>query len=177
MALENTKTEANLKASFAGESQARNKYTYFASQARKDGFEQIAGIFEETANHEKEHAKSALKYLGGIGDTEVNLKAAIEGESFEWTHMYKQFEDEARQEGFDDIADWFKAVGKVEEEHERRYKALLKTVVERQVFQRDTPKRWMCRNCGYVHEGKEAPLACPACKHPQAFFEVKAESY
>lgn len=177
MDLKGSKTEKNLWAAFAGESQARNKYTYYASVAKKEGYEQIAAIFNETADNEKEHAKLWFKFLNGIGDTKANLKAAAAGENYEWTEMYKQFEQEAREEGFDEIADFFHEVAEVEAEHEKRYLALLKNLEEGKVFKKDEVVKWRCRNCGYVHEGKEAPEKCPACAHPQAFYELLAENY
>lgn len=188
--LKGTKTEKNLLASFAGESQARNRYTYFASAARKAGYEQIAGIFLETADNEKEHAKRFFEFLEGseveitasypagvIGDTAANLEAAAAGENLEWTKLYKEAEDTARQEGFDEIADVLKEIAEVEESHEIRYRKLLKNVKEGRVFEKDSVVRWKCRNCGYVHEGKEAPKICPACAHPQGFYEVLCENY
>jgi len=177
MELKGSRTEANLQAAFAGESQARNKYTYFASVAKKEGYEQISGIFLETADQEKEHAKKILKYLQGIGTTAENLAAAAAGEHHEWTSMYREFEQVAREEGFDQIADFFREVGEVEEEHEKRYQALLKRVLDGTVFKRDESIRWQCRNCGYVHEGTEPPQVCPACDHPQAFYQEMAENY
>ena len=177
MELKGSKTEKNLMAAFSGESQARNKYTYFASVARKAGFEQIAGIFLETAENEREHAKREFDFLQGIGDTAANLKAAAEGEHYEWTEMYPGFERVAREEGFTEIAHFFHEVAEVEEEHEKRYLALLKNVQEGTVFKRDTAVRWKCRNCGYVHEGTEPPEACPACAHPRSYFELLAENY
>lgn len=177
MDLKGSKTEKNLWAAFAGESQARNKYTYYAGVAKKEGYEQIAAIFNETADNEKEHAKLWFKFLNGIGDTKANLKAAAAGENYEWTEMYKQFEQEAREEGFDEIADFFHEVAEVEAEHEKRYLALLKNLEEGKVFKKDEVVKWRCRNCGYVHEGKEAPEVCPACAHPQAHYELLAENY
>ena len=177
MELKGSKTEQNLLAAFAGESQARNKYTYFASVAKKAGFEQIAAIFQETADNEKEHAEREFKFLEGIGDTIANLKAAAGGEHYEWTEMYPEFEKVAREEGFAEIADVFKEIGEVEEEHEKRYLALLKNVQEGVVFKRDTVVKWKCRNCGYVHTGKEAPEECPACAHPQSYYELLCENY
>lgn len=177
MDLKGTKTEKNLWTAFAGESQARNKYTYYASVAKKEGYEQIADFFAITADNEKEHAKLWFKFLGGIGDTMANLKAAAEGENYEWTEMYKQFEQEAREEGFDEIADYFKKVAEVEAEHEKRYLALLRNIENGTVFKRDEVVKWRCRNCGYVHEGKEAPEVCPACAHPQKYYELLAENY
>ncbi len=175
--LKGTKTEENLKAAFAGESQARNKYTYFASVARKGGYEQIAGIFLGTADNEKEHAKRIFDFLKGIGDTKANLRAAADGENYEWTKMYPEFEKIARQEGFNEIAEFFKEVAEVEEQHEKRYLALLKNVSEEKVFKKDRTVKWKCRNCGYVHEGKSAPRKCPACGYPQSFYELLCENY
>lgn len=172
-----SKTEENLKTAFSGESQARNKYTFFASVARKEGFEQIAAIFEETADNEKEHAKRIFEFLKGIGDTKKNLKAAIKGENYEWTEMYPGFEKEALEEGMTEIANFFKEVAEVEEEHEKRYNALLKNLEAGTVFKKDKVVKWHCRNCGYVHSGKEAPKECPACEHPQSFFELLCENY
>lgn len=177
MDLKGTKTEANLKAAFAGESQARNKYTYWASAAKKEGYEQIAGFFLETAENEKEHAKVFFKLLNGINDTKTNLKEAAAGENYEYTTMYAEFEKIAREEGFDKIADIFREIGEVEEEHEKRYLALLKNIEDGQVFKRDEEVKWKCRNCGYVHTGKEAPQVCPACAHPQAHYELLCENY
>lgn len=175
--LAGTQTEKNLKAAFAGESQARNKYTYYASVAKKEGFEQISGIFLETADNEKEHAKTAYKFLQGIGDTKANLKDAIGGENYEYTTMYKEFEKIARQEGFTQIADWFREVGEVEEAHEKRFKALLSNLESESTFKKAQTVKWKCRNCGYVHEGPEAPKECPACYHPQSYYEVLCENY
>ena len=177
MNLKGTKTEANLKAAFAGESQARNKYSYFASQAKKDGYEQIAAIFEETAHNEKEHAKMWLKELNGIGNTAENLKAAADGENYEWTDMYDEFAKVAKEEGFDRIAYLFEAVGKIEKEHEERFKKLLENVEEGKVFEAGEVKIWKCRNCGHIVVGTKAPEVCPVCRHPQAYFEIKAENY
>jgi rubrerythrin len=177
MELTGSKTEQNLIAAFAGESQARNKYTYFAMVAKEEGFEQIAGIFLETAENEREHAKKEFDFLRGIGDTRENLKAAAEGENYEHTRMYPEFEQVARKEGFSEIADFFKEVGEVEEEHEKRYLALLKNLKEGKVFKRDKVVRWKCRNCGYVHEGTEPPEKCPACGFPQSYYELMAENY
>ncbi|MGI5838805.1 MAG: rubrerythrin [bacterium] len=177
MELKGSKTEANLKEAFAGESQARNKYTYFASVAKKEGYEQIAGIFLETADNEKEHAKMALKYLSGIGNTIENLREAAKGENYEWTTMYQDFAKTAKEEGFDEIAKFFEEVGEVEEEHEKRYLALLAKVESGEFFKRDTPIKWHCRNCGYVHTGKEAPEICPACLHPRAHYEPFCENF
>ena len=176
--LKGSKTEANLQTAFAGESMARNKYTYFASKARKDGYVQIAKIFEETANNEKEHAKIWFKLLnGGIDDTAANLKAAAEGENYEWTDMYATFAKEAREEGFDDIAFLFEKVGEIEKEHEERYKALAANIEAGNVFARETEQVWQCRNCGYVYIGQHAPVKCPVCAHPQAYFELKSKNY
>ena len=179
MELKGSKTEANLMAAFAGESQARNKYTYYASKAKKDGYEQIAAIFEETANNEKEHAKMWFKLLQGgeILSTAENLKAAAEGENYEWTDMYDRMAKEAKEEGFDHIAFLFAEVAKIEKEHEERYKKLLENVEDGLVFSRDGDKIWKCRNCGHICIGKEAPSVCPVCEHPQSFFEIKAENY
>ena len=177
MDLKGTKTEANLKAAFAGESQARNKYSYFASQAKKDGYEQIAAIFEETAHNEKEHAKMWLKELNGIGNTAENLKAAADGENYEWTDMYDEFAKVAKEEGFDRIAYLFEAVGKIEKEHEERFKKLLENVEAGKVFEAGEVKIWKCRNCGHIVVGTKAPEICPVCSHPQAYFEIKAENY
>ena len=177
MDLKGTKTEANLKAAFAGESQARNKYSYFASQAKKDGYEQIAAIFEETAHNEKEHAKMWFKELKGIGSTAENLKAAADGENYEWTDMYDEFAKVAKEEGFDRIAYLFEAVGKIEKEHEERFKKLLENVEEGKVFEAGEVKIWKCRNCGHIVVGTKAPEVCPVCSHPQAYFEIKAVNY
>jgi rubrerythrin len=177
MELKGSKTEQNLLAAFAGESQARNRYTYFAAAAKEEAFEQIAGIFLETAENEREHAKKEFDFLKGIGNTKANLKAAAEGENYEHTRMYPEFEWVAREEGFREIADFFKEVGEVEEEHEKRYLALLKNLNEGKVFKRDKVVRWKCRNCGYVHEGTEAPEECPACGFPQSYYELMAENY
>ena len=178
MELKGSKTEKNLATAFAGESQARNKYTYFASKAKKDGYEQIAEIFTETANNEKEHAKLWYKILaGGIGTTEENLLSAAEGENYEWTEMYAQFAKEAREEGFDDIAAQFEGVAAVEKAHEERYRKLLANVKEGIVFSRDGDMIWECGNCGHIHFGKNAPQLCPVCKHPQGYFKIKAENY
>ncbi len=176
MELKGSKTEKNLQAAFAGESQARNKYTYFASKAKKEGYEQISAIFTETAANEKEHAELWFKYLGGIGTTAENLKAAAAGENEEWTDMYVRFANEAKEEGFDDIAARFAGVGAIEKEHEKRYLALLKDLEEGKVFKKDGVVIWKCRNCGHIHVGTEAPQVCPVCSHPQAYFEVVSES-
>ena len=188
--LKGTKTERSLLEAFAGESQARNRYNYFASQAKKEGYEQIAAIFLETADNEKEHAKRFFKFLEGgeveitasypagvIGETAANLEAAAAGENLEWTKLYKQAEGIAREEGFEEIADVFMEIAEVEEQHEIRYRKLLKNVKEGKVFKKDTVVKWKCRNCGYVHEGKEAPEKCPACAHPQAYYELLSENY
>ena len=176
--LKGSKTEANLMAAFAGESQARNKYTYFASKARKEGFVQIADIFEETANNEKEHAKIWFKLLhNGIGSTEDNLLAAAEGENYEWTDMYKQFAEEAHEEGFENIPKLFEGVTKIEKEHEERYRALLENVKTGAVFERKSETVWQCANCGHIYVGTTAPEVCPVCAHPQAYFRIKAENY
>ena len=188
--LKGTKTEHNLLALFAGESQARNRYTYFASVASKAGYEQIAAIFLETADNEKEHAKKFFKFLEGgeveitagypagiIGDTAANLEASAAGENLEWTKLYQEASETALQEGFDEIARVFKEIAEVEEQHEKRYRKLLKNIKEGKVFKRDSVVKWKCRNCGYVHEGKEAPEVCPACAHPQKYFEIQAENY
>ena len=177
MELKGSKTEQNLRDAFAGESQARNKYTYFASKAKKEGYVQIASIFEETANNEKEHAKIWFKLLNGIGDTPQNLKAAAEGENYEWTDMYATFAKEAREEGFDHIAYLFEEVGKIEKEHEERYLKLLSNVEGGLVFSRDGDMIWQCANCGHIHIGKAAPEMCPVCAHPKAYFQLKAENY
>jgi len=177
MKLKGSKTEQNLLAAFAGESQARNKYTYFASVAKKEGLEQMAGIFLETADNEKEHAERIFSFLNGLGDTRANLKAAAGGENDEWTEMYPAFERIAREEGFTEIAEFFQEVAEVEEEHEKRYNALLKNLEEGKVFKKDEVVKWKCRNCGYVHEGKEAPEVCPACAHAQSYYELLCENY
>lgn len=179
MKLKGSKTESNLMAAFAGESQARNKYTYYASKAKKEGYEQIAAIFEETANNEKEHAKLWFKLLhdGDIPDTITNLKDAASGENYEWTDMYKSFAETAREEGFDDIAYLFEGVGKIEKSHEERYLKLVGNIEDNLVFQKGEETVWICRNCGHIYVGNEAPKICPICKHPQAFMEVRAENY
>ncbi len=176
MDLKGSRTEKNLWAAFAGESQARNKYTYFASKAKKDGFVQIANLFLETADNEKEHAKIWFKLLGGIGSTEENLLAAAEGENQEWTDMYVQFAREAREEGFEDIAALFEGVAAIEKEHEERYRKLLSNVKDGLVFSKDGDKIWQCSNCGHIVVGKEAPEICPVCAHPQAYFQIRAEN-
>ena len=175
--LKGTKTEANLKAAFAGESQARNKYTYFASKAKKDGYEQIAAIFEETANNEKEHAKMWFKELAGIGDTKENLAAAAEGENYEWTDMYEGFAKTAEEEGFPELAAKFRAVGEIEKHHEERYRALLANIENDRVFQREEKKVWICTNCGKIVIAEKAPEKCPVCDHPQGYFELKVTNY
>ena len=172
-----TQTEKNLEAAFAGESMARNKYTYFASKAKKEGFEQIAAIFEETANNEKEHAKLWFKELEGIGDTAQNLGAAADGENYEWTDMYEGFAKTAEQEGFPALAARFRMVAAIEKQHEERYRALLKNVETAKVFEKSEVKVWECRNCGHIVIGKKAPGVCPVCAHPQSFFEVRKENY
>ena len=179
MELKGSRTEANLAAAFAGESQARNKYTYYASKAKKDGYEQIAALFTETADNEKEHAKIWFKLLhgGAVPGTVENLKDAASGENFEWTDMYAGFAKTAREEGFDHIAELFEKVGEIEREHEQRYLALLKNIEDGVVFSRDGEKIWKCRNCGHIVVGKEAPEKCPVCDHPQSYFEIKAENY
>ncbi len=175
--LKGTKTERNLAAAFAGESQARNKYTYFASVAKKEGYEQIAALFLKTADNEKEHAKMWLKELGGIGDTAQNLKAAAEGENYEWTDMYDTFAKEAEEEGFTAIAARFRAVAAIEKAHEERYRELLNNVEMKQVFEKGEMTMWECRNCGHLVMGNKAPAVCPVCVHPQSFFEVRKENY
>ena len=176
--LKGTKTGENLMEAFAGESQARNKYTYFASKARKDGYVQIANIFEETAANEKEHAKMWFKLLnGGIGPTLENLKAAAAGENYEWTDMYATFAKEAREEGLDDIAALFEGVAKIEKEHEERYLKLVENIEKGLVFSKDGDTIWQCTNCGHIVIGKKAPEVCPVCSHPQSYFQVKAENY
>ncbi|MDR2510371.1 MAG: rubrerythrin family protein [Spirochaetaceae bacterium] len=175
--LKGSKTEANLMAAFAGESQARNKYTYFASRARKDGFEQIGKMFEETAAQEKEHAKIWFRLLGGVSDTAANLRAAGDGENHEWTDMYPSFAKTAKEEGFDDIAALFEKVAAVEKTHEERYKKLLSNVEKKLVFTKENEAVWQCSNCGHIVVGKSAPEQCPVCDHPKAYFEIKAENY
>ena len=175
--LKGTKTEKNLWEAFAGESQARNKYTYFASKAKKDGYVQIAKIFEETAANEKEHAEIWFKLLNGIGSTAENLKHAAEGENYEWTDMYSSMAKDAREEGFDHIAFLFEQVAKIEREHEERYLKLLANVEGGLVFSRDGDMIWRCSNCGHIHVGRKAPEVCPVCAHPQAYFELKCENY
>ena len=172
-----TKTEKNLLEAFAGESQARNKYTYFASKAKKEGFEQIAALFEETANNEKEHAKLWFKELEGIGTTAENLAAAADGENFEWTDMYERMAKEAEEEGFTALAARFRGVAAIEKRHEERYRALLHNVEAQEVFQKSEVKVWECRNCGHIVVGTKAPQVCPVCAHPQSYFEVHKENY
>ncbi len=175
--LKGTKTEKNLMEAFAGESQARNKYTYFASKAKKDGYQQIAALFEETANNEKEHAKIWFKLLGGIGTTEENLKAAAAGENEEWTDMYARMAREAKEEGFDDIAALFEGVGAIEKEHEERYLKLLANIENGEVFKKNEKTVWICRNCGHIVDSDSAPEECPICAHPQAYFELRVINY
>lgn len=177
MELKGSKTEKNLMAAFAGESQARNKYTYFASKAKKEGYEQIAAIFLETAENEKEHAKMWFKELSGIGSTADNLKAAAEGENFEWTDMYDTFAKEAQAEGFSEIAEKFRMVGAIEKSHEERYLKLLDNIQMQKVFEKSDEVMWRCRNCGHLVIGKKAPEICPVCAHPQSYFEVEATNY
>lgn len=177
MDIKGTKTEKNLWEAFAGESMARNKYTYFASAAKKEGYEQIAAIFQETADNEKEHAKIWFKLLNGIGNTAENLKHAAEGENYEWTSMYKAFAEEAKAEGFTTIAALFEKVADIEKEHEERYKALLKNVEDGTVFVKDGKVYWKCRNCGHIHVGEKAPEMCPVCSHPKAYFEVASHNW
>jgi len=175
--LKGTKTEKNLMEAFAGESQARNKYTYFASVAKKEGYEQIASIFLETAENEKEHAKLHFKELAGIGNTVDNLKAAAAGENYEWTEMYSRMAREAKEEGFEKIAKMFEGIAKVEKGHEERYRELLRNIEQDKVFKREGKILWKCRNCGNIYEGAEAPEVCPVCKHPRAYYEVKVKNY
>ena len=172
-----TQTEKNLEAAFAGESQARNKYTYFASKAKKDGFEQIADLFLKTADNEKEHAKMWFKELNGIGTTAENLVSAAEGENFEWTDMYADFAKTAEEEGFTELAEKFRMVAAIEKTHEERYRALLHNVETKEVFEKSEVKVWECRNCGHIVVGVKAPQVCPVCNHPQAYFEIHAENY
>ena len=176
MELKGTKTEKNLMAAFAGESQARNKYTYFASVAKKEGYEQIAEIFTKTADNEKEHAKLWFKALGELGKTAENLAAAAAGENYEWTDMYKQFAEEADEEGFHELAEQFRGVALIERSHEERYRKLLNNVEMQSVFAKSEEKMWECRNCGHLVMGKNAPVVCPVCKHPQSYFEVRKEN-
>ena len=177
MELKGSKTEKNLMAAFAGESQARNKYTYYASKAKKEGYEQIAAIFEETAGNEKEHAKMWFKELNGIGTTAENLVSAAEGENFEWTDMYADFAKTAEEEGFTELAEKFRMVAAIEKTHEERYRALLHNVETKEVFEKSEVKVWECRNCGHNVVGVKAPQVCPVCNHPQAYFEIHAENY
>ena len=179
MEIKGTKTEENLMKAFAGESQARNKYTYFASKAKKDGYEQIAALFEETANNEKEHAKMWYKELhgGSIPDTVSNLNEAADGENYEWTDMYEEFAKTAEEEGFKELAIKFRQVGAIEKHHEERFRKLLKNINDEVVFSSDDEKIWICRNCGHVVVGEKAPLVCPVCAHPQSYFEIKKENY
>ena len=179
MELKGSRTEANLMAAFAGESQARNKYDYYASQAKKDGYVQIAAIFEETAKNEKEHAKLWFKLLHGgkVPTTTQNLSDAADGENFEWTDMYKKFAEEARAEGFEDIAKQFEGVAAIEKEHEERYRKLLANIEGGLVFSREGDMIWQCSNCGHIHIGRQAPEVCPVCNHPQSYFQIKAENY
>lgn len=172
-----TQTEKNLETAFSGESQARNKYTYFASVAKKEGFEQISAIFLKTAENEKEHAKMWFKELNGIGSTTDNLSAAADGENFEWTDMYEDFAKTAEKEGFPELAEKFRLVGAIEKHHEERYRALLANVKNNEVFKKSTVKVWECRNCGHIIVGEKAPEVCPTCNHPQAYFEITAENY
>lgn len=172
-----TQTEKNLEAAFAGESQARNKYTYFASVAKKEGYEQISDLFLKTANNEKEHAKMWIKELNGLGDTADNLADAADGENYEWTDMYENFAKTAEEEGFVQLAEKFRLVAAIEKHHEERYRALLKNIESAQVFEKSEIKVWECRNCGHIVVGKKSPDVCPACNHPQSFFEISAENY
>lgn len=172
-----TQTEKNLREAFSGESQARNKYTYFASKAKKDGFEQISALFLKTADNEKEHAKMWFKELEGIGNTDANLKAAAEGENYEWTDMYKEFAETAEKEGFKELAAKFRLVAEIEKHHEERYRALLKNVETAEVFAKSEVKVWECRNCGHIIVGTKAPEICPVCAHPKSYFEIHAENY
>ena len=177
MELKGSKTEANLLTAFSGESQARNKYTYFASVAKKEGYNQIATLFEETANNEKEHAKIWFKLLNGIGNTEENLLSAAQGENYEWTDMYAKFAKEAREEGFNNIAFLFEGVAKIEKEHEERYRALLKNIKDNKVFIKDNIVIWQCANCGHIHVAEKAPEICPVCNHPKSYFQLAAKNY
>ncbi|QNO14497.1 rubrerythrin family protein [Alkalicella caledoniensis] len=177
MSLKGSKTEKNLWEAFSGESQARNKYTFWAQVAKKEGYEQISGLFTETADNERAHAKQIFKYLGGLTTTADHLKAAAEGENYEWTEMYAEFEKTARSEGFHEIADFFREVAEVEEDHEKRYLNLLKRVEEGTVFVREEKIQWKCRNCGYVHEGTTPPDLCPACFHSKSYYEELCENY
>ena len=175
--IKGTKTEQNLLTAFSGESQARNKYSYFASVAKKEGYVQISKFFEETANNEKEHAKIWFKLLKGISDTKTNLKEAIKGENYEWTDMYSSFAKTAKEEGFDEIAEVFKGVAEIEKEHEERYKKLLQNILDEKVFSSSQDTVWQCSNCGHTVTGKNAPEICPVCSHPKAYFERKAQNY
>lgn len=177
MELKGSKTEANLRAAFSGESEARDKYTYYASVAKKEGYEQIAAIFLETAENEKEHAKIHFKYLNGIGDTKANLSDAAAGENYEWTDMYARFAKEADEEGFKEIANRFRQIAEVEKHHEERYRKLLENMQEGTVFKKGSIVIWKCRNCGHIHVGLQAPEICPVCAHPKAYFELQAENY
>ena len=179
MELKGSKTEQNLMAAFAGESQARNKYTYYASKAKKEGYEQIAAIFEETAGNEKEHAKLWFKLLHGgeVPTTLENLLDAASGENYEWTDMYKEFAETAKEEGFEHIAFLFEGVGKIEKEHENRYRSLIENIKKEQVFNKPQEEMWICRNCGHIHYGKQAPKVCPVCAHSQSYFELRKENY
>ena len=177
MELKGSKTEQNLRTAFSGESEARNKYTYFASVAKKAGYEQIAAIFQKTADNEKEHAKMWFKALGGLGDTAANLLSAAEGENYEWTDMYATFAKEAEEEGFTELAAKFRMVADIEKSHEERYRKLLSNVEMQEVFKKSEMKIWECRNCGHLVMGKEAPEICPVCAHPQSYFEIRAENY
>lgn len=177
MELKGSKTEKNLWSAFAGESQARNKYTYFSSAAKKEGYEQIGEIFQLTADNEKEHAKIWFKLLNGIGNTSENLKSAAGGENYEWTEMYKKFAEEAKQEGFDDISRLFSMVAEIEKHHEERYNELLKNIEENKVFSKNGKKVWICRNCGYVYIGENAPKKCPVCSHPKSYFELESKNW
>ena len=177
MNLKGSKTEKNLMDAFAGESQARNKYTYYASKAKKEGFEQIAALFLETADNEKEHAKIWFKLFHGIGSTAENLKDAANGENYEWTDMYARMAKEAKEEGFDDIARLFEGVAAIEKEHEERYNALLKNIEDATVFKKNTKAVWICRNCGHIVDSPEAPAKCPVCDHPQAYFQLRVINY
>ncbi len=177
MELKGSKTEKNLMAAFSGESEARNKYTYFASVAKKEGFEQISAIFLDTANNEKEHAKMWFKELGGLGDTATNLKSAADGENYEWTDMYATFADEAEEEGFTELANKFRMVAEIEKSHEERYLKLLNNVEMQKVFEKADETMWECRNCGHLVIGKKAPQVCPVCAHPQSFFEIRKQNY
>ncbi len=177
MNLAGTKTEQNLRTAFAWGSQARNKYTYYAEAAKKEGYEQIAAIFRQTAENEREHAKIWYKLLGGIKGTKANLEDGAAGENSEWTEMYAEFEKTAKEEGFDSIAKLFAQVGAIEKEHEERYRALISNLENKEVFKKASEQTWICRNCGHIHKGEEAPVVCPVCAHPQAYFELRAQNY